>query len=224
MKNKIFNLAASLLLVLSLAVFIITFSIGLPIYVRPFYYSQIEGLGIPEKTGMTVEEIKEGYDEVLDYLTLPGREFGTGKFAYSEEGASHFADCKLLFDLNLWAFIISLLLIAVILILARLGVVRLYSPRGLFLPFWTGVGTLLLFLLLGILCATDFDKAFVVFHSIFFPGKDNWMFNSRLDQIILAMPSTFFMRCAILIASSIILISLLFILLGLAYKGKKKKL
>ncbi len=224
MKSKIFSILASALFVLSLAVFIITFSIGLPIYVRPFYYSQIENLDIPERTGMTVEQIKEGYDEVLDYLVLPNREFGTGDFAHSEEGASHFADCKVLFDLNLWAFIISSVLIAVILLLTKFGLLKLEKPKGLPLPFWTGLGTLALFILLGGLCALDFDKAFVIFHSIFFPGKDNWMFNSRLDEIILAMPSAFFMRCAILIASSIILVSLLFVLLGIKFRDKKNKL
>lgn len=222
MKEKILNVTATALFMIALAVFVITFSIGLPIYVRPFYYSQIEELGIPERTGMTVEQIKTGYDEVLDYLTLPNREFGTGDFAYSEDGASHFADCKVLFDLNLYCFIGSVALILVLLILKKAGVIKLISPRGLFPPFWTGVFTLVLFASLAGICAIDFDKAFVVFHSIFFPGKDNWMFNSRLDEIILAMPSDFFMRCAILIASSIIVLSLFFILLGVVLRKNKR--
>lgn len=222
MKNKIIDITSTVFFMLALAIFIITFSIGLPIYVRPFYYSQIEELGIPERTGMTVEQIKNGYDEVLDYLTLPNREFGAGDFAYSEEGASHFADCKVLFNLNLYCFVGSAVVILVLLILKKTGVIELISPRGFLPTFWTGVVTLALFASLAGICAIDFDKAFVVFHSIFFPGKDNWMFNSRYDRIILAMPSDFFMRCAVLIASSIILLSIAFIVLGVVLKKKKR--
>ena len=63
--------------------FIITFSIGLPIYCRFFYYMQIEPLGIPEATGHSVAQIKAAYNQVLDYLTLPNKEFGAGVFAFN---------------------------------------------------------------------------------------------------------------------------------------------
>lgn len=49
------------------------------------------------------------------------------------------------------------------------------------------------------LAALDFDRAFVVFHAIFFPGKDNWIFDPATDQIILVMPEVFFRNCALLI-------------------------
>ena len=70
MKNKILTAVLGIFI----ALFIITFSIGLPIYFRPFYYMQIESLGIPEMCGESYETIKDAYDEVLDYLTkfLPG--------------------------------------------------------------------------------------------------------------------------------------------------------
>jgi uncharacterized membrane protein len=68
-----------------IAILIITVSIGLPIYIRPFYYAHIDALDMTEYTHLTREQIKDGYDEVLDYLTLPGKEFGTGVFKYSEE-------------------------------------------------------------------------------------------------------------------------------------------
>ena len=52
---------------------------------------------------------------------------------------------------------------------------------------------------MGGLAALNFDRAFVVFHSIFFPGKDNWMFDWQSDPIILFLPQDFFRNCAILI-------------------------
>ena len=93
----------------ALFIFILTFSIGLPIYFRPFYYLHINALDLPARynSECTYEMVKDAYDEILDYLTLPGKEFGTGEFPHSPEGASHFADVKGLFTLNTVALISS---------------------------------------------------------------------------------------------------------------------
>ncbi|MBR2343783.1 MAG: TIGR01906 family membrane protein [Clostridia bacterium] len=219
MKNKI----CTVILGVAVAVMILTFSIGLPIYFRPFYYWQIEPLDIPFYTDKTVEEIRAGYDEVLDYLTLPGGEFGAGSFAFSEEGAAHFADCKVLFNLNFFAFLISSAAVILLVILARRGRVALWRPFGLDIPFFSGAGVLGAFLLIGAVVAADFDTAFAVFHAIFFPGKDNWLFDPATDEIIGAMPEEFFMNCAILIVSSIIIISLTLMVISIVRKHKTKK-
>ena len=54
---------------------------------------------------------------------------------------------------------------------------------------------------LGALAALDFSRAFTVFHAVFFPGKDNWLFNPATDEIILIMPERFFLNCALLIGA-----------------------
>ena len=223
MDNKLLNRALTSVLSLFIVLLVITFSIGLPIYFRPFYYMQIEKLGLPEYTGHSVEQIKDAYNEVLDFLVLPNREFGTGVFKWSEEGKSHFEDCKRLFDLNITIFIISLVAVVTLIILNKKKIFKLSRPFGFNFLFTCGASTLTFFALLGCLCAIDFDKAFTIFHALFFPGKDNWMFNAREDQIILAMPQDFFMNCAILIASSIILISIGFIIYGIITKNKTPK-
>lgn len=218
MRNNIL----SVIFGITLTVLLISFSIGLPIYFRPFYYIQIDTLGMVEDTGYDYGTIKDAYDEVLDYLTVPGNGFGTGELKHSESGAAHFADCKVLFDLNYWCFLVSLSLVLVLLILRRC---RIYEPSTAFgfgPGFYTGVGTLSLFALLGIVVAADFDSAFVVFHSIFFPGKDNWLFDPSTDEIIRVMPAEFFMNCAILIASSVILISVLLIVFGVRKRKKQR--
>ena len=56
-------------------------------------------------------------------------------------------------------------------------------------------------LVIGSLAALDFDRAFVVFHALFFPGKDNWIFDPAADQIIWVMPEVFFRNCALLIGA-----------------------
>lgn len=219
LKNRILTTLFGIFAVILL----LTFSIGLPIYVRGFYYMQIDSLGIPEYTGFTKEEIKDAYDEVLDFLTLPGKEFGTGVFKYSESGKSHFEDCKGLFNLNAILFIISLTGVIVLCVLSKKGVFALSRPFGFNVLFTCGASTLTAFALIGALACINFDKAFTIFHALFFPGKDNWLFDSRKDQIILAMPQDFFMNCAILIASSIILISIGFIVFGILEKRKQNK-
>ena len=65
--------------------------------------------------------------------------------------------------------------------------------------FWAGTGAAAAVLVVAGLAALDFDRAFVVFHAIFFPGKDNWIFDPAADQIILVMPEVFFRNCALLI-------------------------
>lgn len=84
MKNKV---PTSLMCIFA-ALLIITGSIALPIYIRPFYYCQIDPLGIPAATGYDKQTVIDAYDEVLDYLTIPNRQFGTGVFPHSDEGTS----------------------------------------------------------------------------------------------------------------------------------------
>lgn len=205
MKKSIGNRMASAVLAVALFFFILTFSIGLPIYIRPFYYAHIDSMKLDQVSGFTKAEIREGYDQMLDYLTLPGKTFGTGVMAFSEEGAAHFADCKFLFDLNGTVLLLSsVCLLALFFLRKQLGPYRLGRRSA---AFYAGIGAVGLPLVLGGLAATDFDRAFVVFHQIFFPGKDNWIFDYRTDQIIRVLPQDFFMHCAILIAAGVLVLS-----------------
>lgn len=204
-------------------ILIITFSIGLPIYIRPFYYAQIDSLNIEKYSGFDRETIIEAYDDVLDYLTIPGRDFGTGSLEYSENGKSHFVDCKGLFDLNIIAFLISLVGVVSLVILNKKGIFDLWRPFGMNILFSSGVYTLAGFAVIGGLAAIDFDNAFTVFHKIFFPGKENWLFDWYKDEIIRILPQDFFMNCAILILASVITLCLGCILFGVIEKAKRSK-
>lgn len=204
MKNKL----CSILFSVAVFFFIIAFSIGLPIYFRPFYYAHIDALDLVEKSGFTKAEIKEAYNEVIGYLTISGKEFGTGVMCHSESGASHFADCKMLFDLNASVLVISAIIIIALLVLYKQG--KIERPRiGKFSSeFYSAVAAIVLPVVLGGLVSIDFNKAFWIFHKILFRGNDNWLFDPLTDQIIEVLPQTFFMNCAILIACSVLVISL----------------
>lgn len=208
------NNILSVIFAVALVILIITFSIGLPIYQRWFYYIHVDTLDMPEKSGFTRDEIIEAYDEVLDFLTVPGNEFGTGKLLHSEEGKGHFEDCKVLFDLNKNALVLSFITVVLLSFLDKIGIISLARPFGFRLGFWSSVTTLSLFGIIGALCAVDFSNAFTIFHQIFFPGKSNWRFDPYTDEIIRVMPEKFFMDCAILICVSILLISAILIVRG----------
>ncbi len=219
MKNNI------LTVVFGIAVFffIISFSIGLPIYLRFFYYLQIEPLGLPEKTGYDIATIKAAYDEVLNYLTLPNREFGTGIFAYTESGKAHFYDCKVLFNINLIALILSSVTAITLIVLNKYKIIALKKPFGMSVSFISSLSIFAFFAILIVIVAIDFDSAFIVFHYIFFPGKSNWWFDPRYDQILNILPQDFFMNCAILIGVSIILLSAGIIIYQIIKKRKNTR-
>ena len=218
MKTKII----SAVFCLALCLLIITLSIGLPIYFRSFYYLQIDALEIPEKTGYSKAVIIDAYNEVLDYLTLPGREFGVGELEFSQSGKSHFEDCKVLFNLNISVLFISLLVIVVILVLKKRGVISLERSKGYNLWFKSGVSVLTVFAALGVLASINFDVAFTIFHKLFFVGKDNWFFSTITDPVIEILPQQFFMNCAILILSSVCVLSIGCIIFGIIDKRKKQ--
>ncbi len=221
-KESIKDTALSLLFALALFCLILTFSIGLPIYCRPFYYAQIKPLELEKYSGFTEAEIKEAYDQVLDYLTLPGKPFGTGVMAHSAEGAAHFADCKVLFDLNAAVLLCSGVILLLLWLLRRAGKTGPYRLGRRSAAFYAGLAAVVLPPVIGGLAALDFNRAFVLFHSIFFPGKENWIFDWRTDEIILVLPQEFFMHCAVLIGASVLLFAVV-LLVREARQTKKQK-
>ena len=192
----------SLLCMVCSVLFLLTAAIGLPIYIRPFYYAHIEACDLVRVSGYSETEIRQAYDEVLNYLTLPGKEFGTGVMPHSADGRDHFVDCKGLFDLNAALLLGSGAVLAALFVMRRKwGPYRLGKHSAC---FWAAVLSVTAPIMIGCLAALDFDRAFVVFHSLFFPGKTNWVFDWYHDPIIRVLPQVFFRNCAILIGGGLV--------------------
>lgn len=183
---------------LAMALALLTGAVAAPILCRPFYYAHIGPLNLEERTGLTEEEIRTAYDEMLDYC-LGGEEFSTGVLKWSESGKSHFTDVRFLFQLDLNVLACTAGLLAAMAIVIFRGRHRPAPLLGRGPAFWAGAGLGTVFLAVAVLAALDFDRAFVVFHALFFPGKDNWLFDPGQDQIITILPQAFFRNCAILI-------------------------
>ena len=210
--KKILNISLTVVFCVTLTLFILTFSIGLPIYCRFFYYIQINTLNLPAQAAeygieAGYADIKLAYDQILDFCTLPNRPFKSGIFEMSESGISHFADCKVLFDLNLAGMIVTGAITLALILLNRFKIIELAKIKGHRAYLISAVVALALPIIIGGLAAINFDKAFEIFHGIFLPGKTNWTFDPYYDQIITVMPEEFFMNCAILIGVGLVVFS-----------------
>ena len=197
MKRKLLAVAEAVLI----ALIILAGAIAVPILCRPFYYLHIGPMELAERVNLSVQEVKTAYNEMMDFCMGLTDNFSTGVLSWSEEGKAHFVDVRKLFVLDLWVLAAA----AVLWIVLRL--VRGKEPARLMghTPgFWSAIGLGTVFLVVGGLAATNFERAFVIFHQIFFPGKDNWLFDPQFDQIIQILPEAFFRNCAILILVGIL--------------------
>lgn len=188
----------SMLLSVLIALVVLTGSIAVPLLCRSFYYAHIGPMHL-EDWGLTREEIVTAYDEMMDFCLGRREDFSAGVLAFSQSGADHFADVRGLFLLDLRVLRASLALLLAALVICKMKGVRPYRFLGRGPGFWAAAGLGISFLVIGGLAALDFDRAFVIFHSLFFPGKDNWIFDWSMDPIILFLPQDFFRNCALLI-------------------------
>jgi len=197
MKEKSISVAKAVLI----ALVILSGAIALPILFRPFFWWHIGPLELPAFTGLSVAQIKTAYGEMLDYCVGLKDTFSVGVLPFSESGAAHFADVRKLFLLDLWVLVISA---------TALMALHIWKPRTVRLAghmpgFWSAVGLGAAFVTLGGLVALNFERAFMVFHKLFFPGKADWQFDSRVDPVIGMLPEGFFRNCAILILAVILI-------------------
>ena len=197
MKRKLLAVAEAVLI----ALIILAGAIAVPILCRPFYYLHIGSMGLAEQVNLSAQEVKTAYNEMMDFCMGLTDTFSTGALSWSEEGKAHFVDVRKLFVLDLWVLVVAVVL-WIILRFTRgkeAGKLAGHTPG-----FWSAVGLGTVFLVVGGLAALDFERAFVIFHQLFFPGKDNWLFDPRFDQIIQILPEAFFRNCAILILVGIL--------------------
>ena len=206
------------------ALLVLSASIAVPLLCRPFYYAHIEALNLDGYTGLSVEQIREAFNQVMDYCLGLRPDFAAGVLPFSESGASHFADVRVLFLLDLWVAVISLAALVILFIISRRKKLTPTPLMGHGPGFWAAIGLGGLFLIVGGLAATNFERAFVIFHSLFFPGKTNWLFDWRTDPIILLLPEDFFRNCAILILTLLIFWCVILIVADLLAQHRRKKL
>lgn len=186
-------------------VMIFSVSVAVPFLCRPFYYVQIQPLALTEASGMTEGQIRKTYDEVMDFCLGKTDDFSLSQLSWSEQGAAHFTDVRALVAWDIRLAVISCVLCLALLAWGRLRRVRPYRFKCHRPGFWAALGFSGIVLVIGVLSALDFERAFTVFHSVLFPGKDNWLFDETADPVIRILPQEFFQHCAGLIAGVAVL-------------------
>ena len=196
-------------------IFFISVGLAVAIYFRPFYYMGMDR--ISEETGYSVEIIKENYDALIDWCSP----FAKGELDFptlpeSASGVSHFVEVKVIFNLFFALLFVTPLFLA--------GLIYLQHKRGSNSWMLTSpVIVCVLPLLIGLACAIDFNRIFVLFHEIVF-NNDDWLFSAKEDPIILFLPERFFMQCALIIVGTVLLGCAVLLAIYFYSRNRAKKL
>lgn len=207
--EKVFNSNLfKVLIAIAVCLFIISLSISVPILCRPLYFTHIDKLALTS-SGYSKEQIIDGYNALLDYLTFRQDKFSIGAFAFSSAGVAHFNDCRLLFGIDFLVLTTSSIFIIISLILKYLHLLKTFRIGKRTSFFYGGLAAIILPIFVGPFASINFDKAFDFFHKILFPGEENWVFDVFDDPIITVLPEEFFINCAIIIGIIILVISII---------------
>lgn len=202
----------SLYMIVMIIIFIITFSISIPVLFRPFYYLHINMLDLVNKTGYDYQTIKTAYDEMMNFCLGLTPYFSTGELKYSVDGINHFIDVRNLIFLDLSLLLFSGLNIFITPRILKKKNVIPYKFNNYNNSYYAAKILLAVFISIILFSLSNFRRTFVIFHQIFFPGKTNWLFDHRYDEIILILPEVYFKNCAILIVSVLLIICLYLII------------
>ena len=133
----------------------------------------------------------------------------------SETGCIHFEEVK-----NVFAFFEITLIVSGVLVLA--GVIYRHFKKNPGYLLLSGILTVALPLVLGILIALNWQTVFILFHKIVF-RNDYWIFDAATDPVITILPDAFFMHCALLILALVVLGSVVCLLLYRHFKKHSKE-
>lgn len=206
-RNKIRDLLLGLVGML----FLISGAVTLTLSFRGLYRFDVKRLHLAEETGYSEEEILDNYNELIDYNLSPAHtqlKFPT--FPMSEEAEIHFREVKVIFQ-----GFLKLLIVTGILYLAS-GLYLARKNEWRFLKY-TGICSLVIPAVAGLLVALNWDWVFVTFHELVFPN-DYWLFDPVTDPVILVLPDEFFLHCAVLLIG--LVLAGAFICIGVYHAGQ----
>lgn len=196
------NRKKDIVLALLLTIFIVSLAIVLTVFFKQLYYFDIDYLNIPAMSGVSKEVIKKNYDILIHYQSIFYQDaLYLPDFVMSTTGRIHFEEVKRIFDMIQIVCMIS----GVISFIMIYQNIRDKEYRYLQL---TSIFSIIIPTVIGFLASLDFDKAFVIFHKIFF-RNDYWIFDSMSDPVITILPESFFMHCFMMIILIVIILSII---------------
>jgi len=210
-----------------LLLIIISQSIIFPTFHMPFFRWQYNRLNVAETVQMEKDELMRVTTELLDYMRNRRESLediyaivaGEERRFFSDIEIRHMIDVLHLYNV---AFLIRniafFLLIALILGMALLK----YAVLSILARCCREVlaGFLILSAILVGAIALDFNRAFNIFHDIFF-NNDYWILDPRVDLLINMVPLGFFIHISIFIALLLLLPSVGVIVAATLYLRNK---
>lgn len=203
---------------LAIAVTVLMFAMAVVMTLgcKGLYYLDMKHLHIAEESGYAEDVIKENYDELIRYNLSPfQKELVLPDFPMSEEGRIHFREVR-----NIFQTILFLLPVSACITCLGVGMElrKRKEKRDFRFLKWAGFLTLFIPLVVGIFMAVSWEKTFIFFHNLMFQN-DYWLFDPAVDPVILILPDTFFMHCAMMIAGLIAAGAILCLILGNHYNN-----
>lgn len=202
-KNKILTLLASL----SLALFLLSFSVILTLrmdFTYRFTSPTQEEMSLASSYGynLSKETMNENYKNLINYMfSNMESKLEFKDLPMSDKGRIHFFEVKVIFQ----SF---MKLMAITLVISSILSIYLIRKKSFKFLKYSSILTATIPLLLSIPAIIDFNKIFVLFHKIAF-SNDYWIFDPSYDPIILYLPESLFMINTFIILSLLILFILL---------------
>ena len=195
---------------------------------RNFYYKEYEKLGVHNDIGISMEELKEATDVLLDYTEGKREDMvvyadikGVNEPVFNERETAHMYDVRNLF-INVRAVGIAAI------ILGAVGLVLIAVFARDKKDFFKGYlyGNIAFFAIVAFIvayAATDFTAFWTSFHHVFFTN-DLWLLDPATDNLILMVPEQFFFDLVFMIVGVFVAISaVLAAASGVSIKILKKK-
>jgi len=214
---------------LSLLVLIVCQSVIIPTFFMPFFTWQYDRLNVAETIQMSDDELMRVTAELLDYMR--GRRdsiddvyavvAGEERRFFSDIEIRHMVDVRELYDMlfivrDVAFFLMVALVLGMVLIRCEVLQMLARCTREVL------AGFLIFTLITAGIVAIDFNRAFVIFHHIFF-DNDYWILDPRVDLLINMVPIYFFIHIAIFIALLMGLVPLVLIAVTSLYLRRARR-
>ncbi|MCJ7856259.1 TIGR01906 family membrane protein [Lachnospiraceae bacterium NSJ-143] len=157
-----------------------------------YYGYEFEKNGSDNTTGFDSYRLENEAELLIDYMKLPDtgtlKRFETSDF-FNDREKIHMRDVRTIVRSAVTvrrAALAAGFVLAVMLLI--IGTDRRVIAGAFSVVFGTAIG---MFILLSVVTAIDFDRAFVIFHKLFF-NNDFWLFDPAESRLINMVPERFF--------------------------------
>ena len=196
-----------LLILIAQSIFIPSF------HMMPYFSWHYERREIPQSIGIEKNELMRVTTELLDYMrgrrddiySIYATVQGEYRQFFTEIEIRHMIDVMVLYDIgftirNVSFWLLLFIIFAMAFFKQDILITLARCCREVV------VGFLILLAMLAGLIAIDFDRAFVIFHLLFF-DNDYWILDPSVDLLINMVPQVFFVEISLIIGAMLLLFS-----------------